>query len=391
MADLSDVFSDLVDAHLCEMGLMQSLLRPPSPVGRSFQELAQALLESPPPTPPPTLVPSHIASSCWGSYLKVGVCAPSQGPCKRGFMPVGTHLKNKFCENCRSAGFDVPIAHVRVLTPLLEKTFVNQSRGGVWSHAKIGADQVQVTYRLANNTQKCIGPKFAIFLEPPPALGWAPLPPEWISDDGQHIRVVVAKGSLVCGSVLTKPAGLELKERGGLAPSELGKPESAPVAEGSGTMWPMPVVLATQPGSASSRERATCLEVLRLDDDDLQSVPAYNPPPGGHLLAPWRLTMQTPSSRIYIPPMRKREREGNDSESSSGEETCSNGGSFNKGSFNKGSSNKGSFNGSFNERTATPTCILSTPSLAGLGVPTTASSSVLATALAGFAPPGVAL
>ena len=85
-------------------------------------------------------------SACWGSAISGALCTPS-------FVPGEGHFKNKFCPRCRCDGFDVAAERVCVLTTALRDGFANSNGRKIWTDDA----------RLVNQTQKCTGPRLAIF------------------------------------------------------------------------------------------------------------------------------------------------------------------------------------------------------------------------------------
>jgi hypothetical protein len=132
---------------------------------------------------------SATAGACWGGMLKRDCTA-----CSPGFESGKAHFKNKFCANCRK-GIAVDASRVRALTSEMHTMYGNSLRAGFWkkASASIGGGEV----RIANNTITCDGPWLVVYRDLPPSqLPWAPVPSEWIDEDGL-VRFSVAKGTLV--------------------------------------------------------------------------------------------------------------------------------------------------------------------------------------------------
>ena len=75
-----------------------------------------------------------VSDMCWGATFGTLGGAKASSACTPHFTaPQRGHFKDKFCSQCREAGFYVPMSHVRVLTPELEGTFQNSKMQGIWS------------------------------------------------------------------------------------------------------------------------------------------------------------------------------------------------------------------------------------------------------------------
>jgi hypothetical protein len=115
------------------------------------------------------------------------------------------HFQNKFCGNCRSTVFLVPLARVRAVgaeqashhalhrtivhciwmvyyivhlnewpivhTSEQAECFVNNRRNGFWNQATASMGGGQ--YRIINNARDCFGPRLALFRNQPPQLPWS--------------------------------------------------------------------------------------------------------------------------------------------------------------------------------------------------------------------------
>ena len=163
-----------------------------------------------------------------------------QTPCVPNFKPGRAHLKNKFCSVCRR-GFLVPTSHVRALSPSHLSLFANKVSTGLWTKIEIGPHRFHA--RLLNHAKLCNGVPLAVFAQPPPALAgynWAELPPEWLSPEGDTLRLSIARGTLVPSVGLTRQCAphvdemLTLSESGieprkGAAPSTSLDPGFKPV------------------------------------------------------------------------------------------------------------------------------------------------------------------
>ena len=148
--------------------------------------------------PPPLIGTSADSASadqskaCWGAVLQ-----GTSVNCTPGFTTGQFHFKNKFCPICR-AGIDVPVGGVRALTPEMHEALANSSNTsclakGFWKNAPLAFGGGQM--RIINNTLKCALPWLVCYREEPPSLDWAPLPPQWVSEQGL-VRLCVAKGTL---------------------------------------------------------------------------------------------------------------------------------------------------------------------------------------------------
>eukprot|EP00325_Prymnesiales_sp_UTEX-LB-985_P003204 CAMPEP_0174696242 /NCGR_PEP_ID=MMETSP1094-20130205/2436_1 /TAXON_ID=156173 /ORGANISM="Chrysochromulina brevifilum, Strain UTEX LB 985" /LENGTH=380 /DNA_ID=CAMNT_0015892963 /DNA_START=60 /DNA_END=1199 /DNA_ORIENTATION=- len=139
--------------------------------------------------PPPVAELFMGEKTCWG-----GVLQGTTRYCVPGFQAGQMHFKNKFCAACRS-GMNLPIHRIRALSPDMHEALSNTSRlaGGFWKMAPpaFGGGQM----RIINNTLKCSLPWLVCYQRDPPDCNWAPLPPQWISEDG-HVRLCIAKGTL---------------------------------------------------------------------------------------------------------------------------------------------------------------------------------------------------
>jgi len=115
------------------------------------------------------------------------------------FVPGKLHFKNKFCDNCRHSVV-VPASRVCALTAELAACFVNKRSEGFWNRAPASMGGGQ--YRIINNTAGSVGPRLALFRDQPPPQFYWPAPPEHWVTDGSHVRLCVAKGTLVPAKTL---------------------------------------------------------------------------------------------------------------------------------------------------------------------------------------------
>ena len=175
-------------------------------------------------------------SMCWGVKIKMAFANVAE-PCDPKFVPGKGHLKNKFCPLCRQHGFEVPAAHVRIPGVQLAPLFVNSLCAGLWACTQSG-----VRFRQLNQTKVRRGDVAVLFCEPPPDMEWQRIPPEWLSANGQSIRLLVVGGTLA-------PKGAVRRGKGKVSQSPMGDASAAaagrsPPAE----EWPTSCV-----------ESATCL------------------------------------------------------------------------------------------------------------------------------------
>ena len=132
-----------------------------------------------------------LALGCWGRQL----CGADH-VCSPGFLAGHGHLKNKFCDRCRSDGILISSKRICLASKALHDHFNNSNGRTVWTK---GA-------RLVNQTAKCTGPPVLIFQGLVPeavAAAGAPVPEAWLSDVAPHsgavndVHFIVAKGTLV--------------------------------------------------------------------------------------------------------------------------------------------------------------------------------------------------
>ena len=126
---------------------------------------------------------------CWGAQLKT---ASGLG-CIDQFWPGRHHFKSKFCASCKLSIL-IPSVRVRALSTELEAVFTNTRAAGIWT--LVPEEMGGGHFRVVNNTASCVLPALVIFKgTPPSSIEWPPLPPSWISKEG-NVRFCVAKGTL---------------------------------------------------------------------------------------------------------------------------------------------------------------------------------------------------
>ena len=127
---------------------------------------------------------------CWGAVLQ----GSSGESCTQSFVIGSGHFKNKFCPACR-AGMDVPVSRIRALTPELAQALGGSKQSsGFW---KAGPTSMGGGHlRVINNTKACREPYLVCYADEPPALDWATIPREWISQSGDVVTLVIARGTL---------------------------------------------------------------------------------------------------------------------------------------------------------------------------------------------------
>ena len=155
--------------------------------------------------PASTLAPrdsSDLASEqaddlCWGAIV-----AGSNANCTADFRVGHNHFKNKFCAQCR-AQIEVPVEHVRALTPELSAAFSVSSRmaAGFWKLAPPAYGGGLM--RVVNNTLACTGPWLVLFKDSPPAIDWQELPSDWVREGKIAFRI--SKGTMVPLAALFRP------------------------------------------------------------------------------------------------------------------------------------------------------------------------------------------
>ena len=126
---------------------------------------------------------------CWGAQLKTA----SGSGCIDQFWPGRHHFKTKFCAACKLS-ISIPSVRVRALSTELEAVFANTRATGMWTLVPeaMGGGH----FRVVNNTASCVLPALVVFKgKPPSSINWPPLPPSWISKEGD-LRLCVAKGTL---------------------------------------------------------------------------------------------------------------------------------------------------------------------------------------------------
>ena len=222
-----------------------------------------------------TWVPTDNA--CWGEHLKRLSPDDDALACDHAFVRGSGHLKNKFCQHCRAGFFDVPVTHCRAVTPALEQVlYNNNSTKGFWTilPEKMG----ETCYRTINNAKSCLGPAVLVFDKPVAAkLGWAPLPKEWLSEDGTAMRVIVARGSIV------PHASMHAQTKRKLPRERMRPPAKRQVSRAGASADPL-----SSASSASTTTASICGEVKQeIDDADLRMHfdVALDIPPSSYALA----------------------------------------------------------------------------------------------------------
>ena len=137
---------------------------------------------------------------CWGAQLKTS----SGLGCIDQFWPGRHHFKTKFCAACKLSIL-IPSVRVRALSTELEAVFANTRATGMW--ALVPEAMGGGHFRVVNNTASCVLPALVIFKgKPPSSIEWPPLPPIWISKEGD-VRLCVAKGTLTPTASLERYEG----------------------------------------------------------------------------------------------------------------------------------------------------------------------------------------
>ena len=130
---------------------------------------------------------SDMQCKCWGAML-----SGSAAECDPNFDGGTGHLKNKFCNRCRHNGILMPASSIRALSPELYDLYENRTVGGAWNPGS-------PPYRLINQTANCSGPRLVIFAGglPNPSHRFLDIPANWLTPDGQWMRLEASKGTLV--------------------------------------------------------------------------------------------------------------------------------------------------------------------------------------------------
>jgi len=137
-----------------------------------------------------------FANACWGAALR-GDSSECDETIRCAWS--APHFKNKLCSSCRANGLVVHASRLRALPPGGIEVFNKNCRSsGAWSQLKLLRHDVDLNFRLINQTRKCKnGPQLVLFEKATgiPDLGWAELPAHWAVNG--WVRLLSAKGTLV--------------------------------------------------------------------------------------------------------------------------------------------------------------------------------------------------
>ena len=238
--------------------------------------------------------------ACWGAHLKQLQRGGNAHACDDAFVRGAGHLKNKFCQHCRAGIFEVPVTHCRAVTPALEAVLYNNTAAGFWT--SLEKHMGDSFYRSINSTKSCTGPGLLVFDRPVTAeLDWAPLPTEWLSEDGTTMSLVLALGSIV-------PHGsIRVRAKRGPPHKRAYPPAKRRPSRTHAT------IVESSASSTSSTTASICGEArldfddadLLLDFDDALDVPPLMPMTGGSGIAdvpPDASALATPRAHVLVAP-----------------------------------------------------------------------------------------
>ena len=201
-----------------------------------------------------------MSESCWGKRLsgKDGTASF----CSSGFVLGKRHFKSKFCR-FHTHELWISSNRVRALTDELATVFTNTRCGGVWNAMILPKSGGEVRYRMINNTEGCFEPRLVVFQDVAPDFPWAPLPDDFVIEDGCLLLSVV-RGTIV-------PALKEDHERPRVRAARL--PPSSPPSSPSSSAPPS----SSSPPMSPTPEPPTPSTVLipsvliRLRDSPIES------------------------------------------------------------------------------------------------------------------------